>query len=77
MNSTREAIGKSAPRFRLVRIVQLGTRQRQIARGGEEARVEPEVEAAVFIVSRHRFLAIKYSLYSINKRRKKKGTSDE
>ena len=56
MDSTAKAIGKVFPGLGLVRIVELMTLQGKVTGGRHEGRVDPEVEGAVFVVSRNRFL---------------------
>ena len=56
MDSTAKTIGEVFPGFGLVRIVELMTLQSQVTRRWHEGRVDPEVEGAVFVISRNRFL---------------------
>ena len=56
MYSTAKAIGEVLPGFRLVRVVKLVSLQCQVTRGGHKRSVDPEVERAVLVISRNRFL---------------------
>ena len=56
MDCTAKPVGEVFPRFRLVGIVQLMALQGQVTRGRHEGRVDPEVERAVLVITRHRFL---------------------